>query len=53
MRVPALFAMPEEPWKEGEAAGRLGLVKCPYPAMTTAGWSWFSGYIEGRAYAKR
>ena len=52
MRVPALFPMPEQPWKEGEAAGRLGLAKCPYLAMTTASWAWSSGYTEGRAYAK-
>jgi hypothetical protein len=38
----------EEGFKAGESSVRLP-VRCPYPAGTTAAWSWHSGYIEGDA----
>jgi hypothetical protein len=38
-------------WDEGYAAGQSGLhsPSSPYRAGTTASWSWYSGYIEGKA----
>src|SRR5438876_9012128 len=35
----------EEGFKAGESAARIP-VRCPYPAGTTAAWSWHSGYVE-------
>jgi len=38
-------------WDEGYAAGLSGMCSssCPYLAGTTESWSWYSGYIEGKA----
>jgi ribosome modulation factor len=36
-------------WQRGYRAGCLGLSACPFPAGTAEGWSWISGYIEGKA----
>lgn len=38
----------EDGFRAGEGSARI-LVHCPYPAGTTAAWSWHSGYIEGDA----
>jgi hypothetical protein len=36
-------------WLAGYLAGKSGRdPTAPYPAGTTAAWSWQSGYIEGR-----
>jgi ribosome modulation factor len=39
------------PWHEGYRAGRdgKGSPKCPYAVGTGEGWSWSSGYVEGKA----
>ena len=42
-------------WEEGFKAGEISVripVRCPYPAGTTAAWSWHSGYIEGEAKSR-
>ena len=38
----------DEGFKAGESSARLP-ARCPYPAGTTAAWSWHSGYVEGDA----
>ena len=53
MRVAAGFAMPDRPWREGVESGQKGMANCPYKMGSTDAWAWSSGYVEGRANAKR
>jgi ribosome modulation factor len=45
------LTMDPKAWEEGFEAGEAGTPHgaCPYLAGTTESWSWFSGYIEGKA----
>ena len=38
-------------WQEGYDAGKSGerASACPYRARTVEGWSWSSGFVEGKA----
>lgn len=38
-------------WDAGLEAGFRGqpLLWCPYPAASKQAWSWYSGFIEGKA----
>ena len=53
MRAAARFAMPEKPWQEGVETGQKGTANCPYKTGSDYAWAWSSGYVEGRANAKR
>ena len=37
-------------WQDGYDAG-LGVndQRCPYPADSNEAWSWYTGFLEGRA----
>ncbi|MGD0778663.1 MAG: hypothetical protein ABSC05_38270 [Candidatus Solibacter sp.] len=43
--------MDQKAWQEGYDAGKRGerASACPYRAGTVEGWSWSSGFVEGRA----
>ena len=36
-------------WRQGFESGQRDEPVCPYAASTREGWSWSSGYIEGKA----
>jgi ribosome modulation factor len=43
--------MDQKAWQEGYDAGKRGepVSACPYRARTAEGWSWSSGFVEGKA----
>ena len=43
--------MDQNAWQEGYDAGKRGerVSACPYRARTAEGWSWSSGFVEGKA----
>jgi len=49
--MPIILKQDPKAWQEGFDAGERGepLRRCPYPAKGIDGWSWSSGYIEGKA----
>jgi len=46
--------MDKRAWQEGYDAGKRGerASACPYRAGTVEGWSWSSGFVEGKAARK-
>ena len=50
-RVDRIIKQDVKSWHEGYRAGRSGVDTraCPHPAASTEGWSWSSGFIEGKA----
>lgn len=49
------LTMPFESWSQGYKAGETGMGcdDCPYETHSREAWAWSSGYIEGRAQAKK